>query len=573
MSDRKTISESGEGAPPTPAGRSAGGRSRGIWLRLGAVFAGLLPCLVLEAGLRIFDVGRPANYPDPGSGFSSHFPLFERQGAVYRTSRARVPLVAPQEFPVEKPRNGFRIFCFGGSTVYGHPYLGDTAFPKWLELELAGSGPARSWQVINCGGVSYASYRIAPLAKEVLQYQPDLIILATGHNEFLEDRTYQTLKSRSATRTWLLGKAGSLRMVSLARHWLAGKPSGAGPLEAASDGGAELGSGVNTKLDEVSGYASYHRDDVWRKGVITQFDDSVRSIVDRCRAAGVPIVLVRLGANLCDCPPFKSEHRAALSPEDEFAWQTAFDAATAAEKDDLARALEFYLKAEAIDGEYALLDYRIARALDRLGRRTEALAYYQKARDADICPLRIITPLEQSLVRIAGETGTPLVDAASLLAARSPYRIPGFDWYVDHVHPTIGGHQLIARALAAQMRESGRLARSAVWPEAKRLEVCARHLAELSPSYFADGKRRVVWLEDWASRKRLAAETLPNDARGYVRLGFRRLDLAEDEAAWQALSDALKRDSSVTNLILDHAEELISEGRAERAAALMRHLN
>jgi hypothetical protein len=187
--------------------------------------------------------------------------------------------------------------------------------------------------------------------------------------------------------------------------------------------------------------------------------------------------------------------------------------------------------------------------------------------------LRIITPLEQSLARIAAETGAPLVDAASLLAARSPDNIPGFDWYVDHVHPTIGGHQLIARALAAQMRDSGILARSAIWPEAKRLETYARHLEGLSPAYFADGQRRVDWLENWASRQRLAAETHPNDARGYVRLGFRRLDLGEEDAAWQAFNEAVKRDGGVTNLIREHAQKLIAEGRPERGAALIRRLN
>jgi tetratricopeptide (TPR) repeat protein len=283
--------------------------------------------------------------------------------------------------------------------------------------------------------------------------------------------------------------------------------------------------------------------------------------------------MVRLGTNLRDCPPFKSEHRSTLPAEQESAWQAAFDAGTAAEKDDLPRALEFYRRAEAIDGEYALLEYRVARVLDRLGRKSEAKAYYDRARDEDICPLRIITHLEQSLVGIAAETHTPIVDAASLLASRSPDNIPGFDWYVDHVHPTIGGHQLIARALAAQMRECGLLAASAVWPEDQRQAAYGRHLQDLSPAYFADGKRRVDWLEEWACRQRLAEETVPRDAPGYARLGFRRLDLGEDTAARQALNEAIQRDGSITNLIGEHARQLIAEGWPERAALLMQRLN
>jgi hypothetical protein len=141
------------------------------------------------------------------------------------------------------------------------------------------------------------------------------------------------------------------------------------------------------------------------------------------------------------------------------------------------------------------------------------------------------------------------------------------------VHPTIGGHQQIARALAAQMRASGRVARAATWPEEKRLATYARHLEELGPAYFANGERRVGWLEKWAQRQRLAEETVPKDASGFVRLGFRRLDLGEEEAAWEAIREALKRDRGVAALIRGHAQELVEEGRPDRAAALLRQLN
>jgi len=568
MNDRNTISENGADARPLTAGRSPAGGSRLRLFRLGAVLVGLLPLLLLEIGLRGLDLGRPTDQPGPSAGFNQTLPLFERSGPVFRTTRTHAPFVASQEFPVEKPRGGFRVFCFGGSTVYGHPYLGATAFPKWLELELAGSDPTRSWQVINCGGVSYASYRIAPMVREALQHQPDLIILATGHNEFLEDRTYHALKSRSAVRAWLEDTAYSLRLVTLARHWLARTPTAARPPDVASDHDPALNPNVTTRLDSASGYASYRRDAAWHKNVIAQYDDTVRAIVADCQAAHVPILLVRLGTNLRDCPPFKSEHRAGLAPEPEADWQTAFDLATGAEKFDLTRALQFYLEAAAIDREHALLNYRIARTLDRLDRKTEALAYFEKAKDEDICPLRIISPVAQSLTRIAVEMKVPLVDAAGLLAAKSPDGIPGYDWYVDHVHPTIGGHQWIARALAAQMRESGLLAWSAVWPEDKRLGTYSRHLEELGPTYFADGARRVGWLEKWARRQRLAEETIPNDAPGYARLGFRRLDLGDDAGAQEAFDEALERDPAVVQLIRDGAKQRLSEGRPESTVTL-----
>jgi hypothetical protein len=565
MPERKTIPENE--APGAPATKPHGvGRARRRIFALVAGLISLAPLILLEAGLRLFEAGGTGASRDGSASFDRSYPLFERQGSVYRTARSRAPFIAPQEFPAEKPANGFRIFCFGGSTVYGHPYLGDTAFPKWLELELGATDRTRTWQAINCGGVSYASYRIAPMVREVLAYQPDLILVATGHNEFLEDRTYNAVKSQSAVGRWVQRQAQSLRLVTLARQWRRDGPRRA-TIDVDPAGG--VGPTVNTRLDYESGYASYHRDTEWHQRVLAQYDESVRTMVADCQAARVPIVLVRLGSNLRDCPPFKSEHRAGLTPEAEAEWQAAFDIATATDKADLPRASQFYREAAAIDGEYALLSYRIARALDRGGDKAAALSYFEKARDQDICPLRIISAFEECLARISAATGVPLVDGATVLAAKSPDAIPGFDWYVDHVHPTIAGHQVIARTLAEHMRKRGLISRSALWSENERIAAYSAHLDSLNPAYFSDGQRRLGWLENWAKRQRLADEVKPADAPGYARRAFRALELGQDAAAREALAEAMKRDPNVAGLIKAHAGHLQAAGRVDRAAILV----
>jgi hypothetical protein len=266
-----------------------------------------------------------------------------------------------------------------------------------------------------------------------------------------------------------------------------------------------------------------------------------------------------------------------LSPEDEQSWQAAFDEASKLDSgtsanEAVAGAFELYRKAEKIDGEYALLDWRIARTLDRLGGKSEALEYYLKARDNDVCPLRAPTGHERILERIAAETKTPLVDAPKLLAAKSPDGIAGNNWYLDHVHPTIGGHQKIAQAIAAQLRETGLLPTNGNWPDRERCLAYARHLKELGPNYFTDGQRRVEWLENWARRERLLDETLPKDTRGFLHAGFRRLDFGDEDGAWDSFDEALKRNPGAANGIKNHAAELRAEGRNETAENLLRRL-
>jgi tetratricopeptide (TPR) repeat protein len=541
---------------------------RKLTLRLLAVLIGLLPFILLEIGLRISGAGAG---DDPLSGFNQRIALFERDGGIYRTARAREPFFPHQEFAASKPTNSFRIFCFGGSTVHGHPYQSETAFPRWLELELGAADRNRAFQAVNCGGVSYASYRLAPLVKEVVSYQPDLIIVATGENEFLEDRTYQSLKTRSALRRWLEDALQSLRIVTVARELVPHrKPRPSEPVDSGNDA---LGQEVQTRLDSPGGYASYHRDDAWHDRVASQYEESLRDMVTTCRGAKVPLLLVKLGSNLRDCPPYKSEHRTGLSAEEERTWQDLFDAASRLEDEKPEQALEAYCKVEKIDRQHALLQFRIARLLDRQREKQTALEYYGRARDEDICPLRLPSRHEEILTRVSQQTQTPLVDVAAVIAGRSMDKVPGNDWYVDHVHPNIGGHQLMAMAMAARLRELRIAAGSHSWTDSERQAAYTTELNKLGPAYLAQGLHRVQWLEHWARRERLFDEAQPRDAGAFLRAAFRHLELGQEEDARKELTEALSRDRNLADEVRRYAERFVAEGRPTAAARLSEWLD
>jgi hypothetical protein len=526
-----------------------------------AIGLGLLPLILLEIGLRVAGVGTGAH--DAYAEFGGQVPAFERAGDRYRTAKAREPFLAPQSFAVEKPVNGRRIFCFGGSTVHGRPYGVATAFPKWMELELAHQEPNRVHEVVNVGGISYASFRIVPMVREVLTYQPDAIVVATGHNEFLEDRTYGQVKQRG----WLRRRLDGLRLVSVGRSWLA-KP------EAKKSGEDSQAGKFKTRLDAVNGYASYRRDAIWQKQVIEQFRASLREVVRLCEKAGVPLVLVQLGSNLRDCPPFKSEHRADLSVADEQAWQKLFERGTELTEGDPRAALQAYEAAAAIDDEFALLNYRIAKVRDRLGAMDGLVAHYQKAKDKDICPLRMFEGQYWFFEELATDSQAMLVDARRVITEASPDGIPGFDWYLDHVHPTIGGHQKIARAVLAEMREAGLAFATDDLPGGERRKIRAAHFASLGPRYLKDGARRLQWLDGWARRAKLAAEVAPRDWSDQVRLGMRRLDFGAMEEAAAAIGKALELDARKARERLErHVVELQNQGRFSSSAWLSERLS
>ena len=527
---------------------------RRLLFPLMAIMLGLIPLVILELLLVVIGVGKPQSIDDPFVGFSKAYSLFEldAEASKYETSHAKRLFFGIQSFAKKKPDDGFRVFCLGGSTVRGRPYENDSAFTKWLELELAAGDPNHTYEAVNCGGLSYASYRLRQMLGEILSYEPDLIVLATGHNEFLEDRSYQSIKNRGGAFSWFKEKAYSLRTVTLARQ-LFGKKSG-----------PKMESEVAARLDKQSGYASYHRDDAWREGVIKHFDVSVRAIIKQCREAGVPIVLVNLGSNLRDCPPFKSENRPGLSEAKRRQWETKFSLAEQLETRDVEEALARYQDAAKIDDEHALLNYRIARCLDRLGRNKEAGDYYVRAKDWDVCPLRMLETMYDELGTIGKDTEVPYLDARALLSKESPDGIPGNDLYVDHVHPTIRAHQRIAEALVKLVRNEKIVETQSVWSDRQRQQAYSDHLAGLGPSYVKGGQQRVGWLENWARRARLYNETLPVDTRGELRQLSKRIGFGDDQT-WYMFPKILKSDEEAEGIVMTMAFEMFREGRSSAA--------
>jgi hypothetical protein len=172
----------------------------------------------LEGVLAIVGVRPMLMHEDPFVGFVSNVPLFvpEMNSAgrqILSTAANKQRHFNRQQFYKKKPTGTYRIFCLGGSTTYGRPYNDATSFAGWLRELLPSADPRRRWEVINAGGISYASYRVARLMNELVLYEPDLFIIYSGHNEFLEERSYGALrdapgaiKSTAAllarTRTW-----------------------------------------------------------------------------------------------------------------------------------------------------------------------------------------------------------------------------------------------------------------------------------------------------------------------------------------------------------------------------------
>jgi len=116
---------------------------RALFRLLTILVVPFIAIVVLETSLYLFGFGTTYEQEDPFLGFQTIYPLFERketlgvpEDTLYVTRKSKLTWFNHQEFKANKPQNGYRIFCFGGSTTFGRPYDYKTSFSNWLEAVL-----------------------------------------------------------------------------------------------------------------------------------------------------------------------------------------------------------------------------------------------------------------------------------------------------------------------------------------------------------------------------------------------------------------------------------------------------
>jgi len=473
---------------------------------------------------------RPVAYEeDPYVGFSSYFPLFVKQeqsdgNVTMVTANNKLRTFQAQQFPVPKPAGRYRIFGMGGSTTYGKPYGDPTSFCGWLRAILPRIDPSRSWEVINAGGISYASYRVALLMEELIRYQPDLFIIYTGQNEFLERRSYsQIAKTPRAVRGFgaLLSRtrtyAGMRRLVAALRP----------PSRPRSAKKSELPAEVETILQHSVGPEAYHRDRALQQAVLAHLRFNLARMVDMARSVGAHVILVTPASNLRDCTPFKSEHRAGLSAGERSRWQSFFQQAQQAHAHgEENKALEAIDRAIRLDDQYAHAHFLRGRIEWALGRYDSAKAAFIRARDEDVCPLRALTPMRQIVLDVARQREVPVIDFVDLVARRSKHGIPGDDLFLDHVHPTIEGNRQLAIALIDLLERQGKVHPADGWRDGPLQQVTDKVLGRIDDRAHGIALRNLSRLLHWAGKyddaKRLAqraAKLAPSDAEAHYQAG------------------------------------------------------
>ena len=541
------------------------------------LFFGALEVLLFLCGVRPSFADE-----DPYVGFSSYAPLFVEAGASggpaeMVTAKNKLEWFNKQRFPSEKPGNTYRIFCVGGSTTYGRPYNDATSFCGWLRELLPAADPSRKWEVINAGGISYASYRVALLMEELSEYDPDLIIIYTGHNEFLEHRTYRRIIDTPAPLRGLGSLLSRTRTHAIFERIISYDSQ---RRDSSAQSVSTLSAEVEALLDNSVGPSAYSRDDEARDRVIEHYGFSLARMLDIANSAGSQAIVVIPGSNMRDCSPFKSEHRNDLDSAARDRFETLYNGAkrafqSASHKDALIAIDE----AISIDPRYADVHYLRGKAFEGLGRYREAKAAYQRAIEEDVCPLRAVALIGNKARTVAAERDVPTVDFDVLVASEAEHGIPGANDFLDHVHPTIDNHLQLALAIVATMVEHGHVGPQPQWQdETKRSALVARVRRRVDSGI--DRKAHGVALRNlskvlsWAGKFEdaygaagRAVRLAPDDAEAQFQLGLCAGQLGRPGEAIEHYQEAVRIDPDYVEAHVNRGNTLKRLGRPQEALA------
>jgi tetratricopeptide (TPR) repeat protein len=351
-----------------------------------------------------------------------------------------------EPFKKEKDTNTCRIFVLGESTTIGYPYFHNGSFHRWLQFRLMNSFPDRKFEVINLSLTAVNSYTTLGFAKDIVDYQPDAVLIYTGHNEY-----YGVLGVASTDN--ISGNPRIIQMILTLRQFrlvqllnnMYDKLLNVFRKDQKTKSGTRMELMVR---DQKIPFES----DLYKRGV-AQFRSNMDQVFQIFNHHQISVFVSSLVSNEKDLKPFISiEPDSARYP----AFKKNFNSGMLAFKNkDINSAKSILTEANRIYSSYALCHFILGRIAYQQGQYDSAKIYFERARDLD--GLRFRAPGEFN--KIIEETASKypsvhMVNTKALFEANSANHIMGNELILEHVHPNLDGYAFMSDAFYEAMKKN-----------------------------------------------------------------------------------------------------------------------
>lgn len=405
--------------------------------------------LLTEAGLRLAGFGGyPALFQvvDSSGGMKSGQALHVTNPASVRTWFFNNPhqpgSMDDSSMFVPKPKGTLRVIAVGESAMRGFPQPRGLSSTRFLEAMLREARPDVTPEVINLGTTAVASFPVYTMLCEALAKRPDAVVVYVGNNEFF-----------GAYGVASLNRAGNSPSAMKLQRWLRSTAivQGVSALLKKAPGPDAEG---KTLMETMMGRSYTAPDDPIRAQAAGNLGYFVGEMIERCKAAGVPVMVCTLPCNQRDLAPLgDTEEGIADAAEKEKIRRLMLDMGTRVIAD--AAGAEADLRGVIKDHPlHARAWYWLGRSLEKQGKMEEAAAAMQKACDDDPMPWRPPSGSNAAIRAAVTQHGAVLCDLEAAFNAESRkagQAAVGWDLMDDHVHPTLAGQYLVAKTVLGAM--------------------------------------------------------------------------------------------------------------------------
>ncbi|MDQ7066284.1 MAG: GDSL-type esterase/lipase family protein [candidate division KSB1 bacterium] len=402
------------------AGGARLSRKKLLLFRIAMVLLPVLFFLLLEAILRLSNYGGNLSlFIEAPGEYSDYYMCNPNVGRRYFFMQSTIPDPPLELFLKQKPTNGYRIFVLGGSTAAGYPYGNNIMFTRVLQKRLADAFPERYIEVINTAIPAINSYTLLDFMDEILEQQPDMLLIYAGHNEFYGALGVGSNESMGKFRgfvkfylklerykTFLFLRDILAKVTKQTSEWLFGgspaKPSGTLMERMVAEQTIPYGSPL---------YQLGRR----------QFAGNLEDILRQAKKAGVPVVLSELVSNIRDMKPFVSVAADSLPPAGDV--------------------------------------FRQARVAEQAGEYDTARQLYYRAKDLDALRFRATEDFNAVIHELARRYNVPVVPLRRFFEQKSPHGLMGDNLFLEHLHPNVDGYFLMADAFFETLRQHRMISR------------------------------------------------------------------------------------------------------------------
>ena len=367
-----------------------------------------------------------------------HLPI--RLGTLFRKD----PWFPDTQYSAKKPPGTYRIFLVGASTTRGFPFSSrDTSYSGFLRKILADVLPDHPVEIINAGYDAISSFGVLDVTRQLIDQEPDLIIVYSGHNEFIGHFGVNSnfgFASNPTVVDWIIKLHQS--KIFLLEELLVLKLKSFKKEKASGENSVNL---FKVMLNDKN----FSWDREGHEKSEKNFANNIRHIGELGQDHQVPIIFSTLVSNLSDFSPVQSSFDPQTTEDSQKAYFVSFKGGQEAFKANrLKEASALYGKAVQLDPTYAQGHYEFGKVLVKQSNFPEARKEFLLAREMDRVHLRACLKFNRIIRSMDNGKDLRVIKMGDEFERASKNRLIGNNLFLEHVHPNINGHLLMANEIA-----------------------------------------------------------------------------------------------------------------------------